>query len=178
MFIAIDLPPSLAGDLSNLNPHLPNLRWLPASALHLTLSFLGNVPDETGERLVQALAQITSPIFPLVLKGLGSFESHRRPSVVWAGLETCPPELSNLQRHVQTAAQAAGLQPEAKRFHPHITLGRCRNLPTSTLQSFLRNHAEEEFGSFEVTVFTLYHSILHPGGAEHLPIFKKPLPSA
>jgi 2'-5' RNA ligase len=173
MFIAIDLPPPLAGNLSNLDPHLPNLRWLPASALHLTLCFLGNVPDETAEPLIQALDKIDSLRFPLVLQNLGSFGSRSRPSVVWAGLETCPSELSTLHHQIQAATRAAGLQPDAKRFHPHITLGRCKDLPGSALQPFLRNHAEKEFGRFEVTGFTLYHSILHPGGAEHFPVFEK-----
>ena len=173
MFIAIDLPPPLARNLSALNPHLPHLRWLPASALHLTLSFLGKVPDETGGLLIQALDQIASPPFLLALKGLGSFGSHGHPSVVWAGLATCPPELSDLQHQVQTAARTAGLEPEDKRFHPHVTVGRCKDLPGSALQPFLRKHSDEEFGTFEVPGFTLYHSVLHPRGAEHFPLFGK-----
>jgi 2'-5' RNA ligase len=173
MFIAIDLPPPLARDLSDLDPHLPHLRWLPASALHLTLCFLGKVPAETVAPLVHALDEIASPPFPLALKGLGSFGNRDRPSVVWAGLETCPTELSDLQHHVRTAAQTAGLEPEDKRFHPHITLGRCKDLPGSALQPFLEKHATEEFGTFKVTGFILYHSILRPGGAEHLPLFEK-----
>jgi len=178
MFVAIDLPAAVAGGLAGLDPHLTGLRWLPAAQLHLTLCFLGEVPGEKEQVLVPALGEIAGRPFPLSLMGLGGFKRHGRMSVLWAGLHREPPELCRLQGEVNAAALAAGLEPKEKRFHPHVTVGRCKDLPALALQPFLRQHATTGFGSFEVTGFTLYHSILHPEGAEHRPVFRRDFDAA
>ena len=173
LFVAIDLPAAIAGELAGLDPHVAGLRWLPASQLHLTLSFLGEVPEENEQALIRALGEIAGQPFPLSLMGFGAFRRHGRISVVWAGLEGEPPELCRLQAEVNAAVLAAGLEGNGKRFHGHVTVGRCKGLPAWALQPFLREHATTGFGSFEVRDFILYHSILRPEGAEHLPVFRR-----
>ena len=69
-----------------LDPHLTGLRWLPEEQLHLTLSFLGNVEPSTEDRLRQALQEVRVPPFFLPLCGIGVFDSHGSPSVVWTGV--------------------------------------------------------------------------------------------
>ena len=172
MFVAIGLPDPPAGGLAALDPGLPGLRWLPAAGLHLTLSFLGAVPEEQEEPLVEALRAIEGQPFPLVLKGLGSFGRRGRAGIVWAGVEPST-ELSRLHRAVTSAVLAAGLEVEKRPFRPHVTLGRCKVPPVPGLQAFLESYAAADFGTFTAGGFTLYRSILRPGGAEHLPVFRR-----
>ena len=173
MFVAIALPPALAEKLAGLDPSIPGLRWLPAEQLHLTLAFLGEVAEEEERALVAQLGEIDGAAFPVMLKRLGSFGSRGRPSVVWVGLEEAPEDLFHLHRAVKVAVGRAGLKTDGKGFHPHVTLGRCKEVKMAALKGFLGENAGREFGSFGVEGFTLYQSILHPSGAEHLPAFHK-----
>jgi 2'-5' RNA ligase len=169
LFIGLEIPPGCKVVLLALDPHLNGLHWLPAEQLHLTLSFLGAVEAPGEERLREALRSVRVPPFILPLRGTGSFNTRGRPSVVWVGVGTGHPHLFALHRRIQDAVIRAGLEPDLKPFHPHVTVGRAKGLTREMLQPFLRSHALDEFGLFRVTGFELYSSVLGPEGATHHP---------
>lgn len=173
MFVAIDLPERIAEGLAALDPQLAGLRWARAEQAHLTLCFLGTVADNHERMLLDALAGLHESRFPLTLRGMGCFTRHRQPAVIWVGVAAAPPPLFHLQHQMREATLAAGLTMDSKPFHPHITVGRCKNVNMAETRDLLKNHAGDDFGTFEVTGFTLYASILHPEGAEHLPVFRQ-----
>lgn len=175
MFVALDLPEPITVALAGLAPPLAGLRWLPVSQLHLTLVFLAAVPPEQEGRLIEALAEIREPPFSLTLKDLGRFDRNRQPAVIWVGVECGSPVLLGLRRRVLDAALAAGLTPDHKPFHPHVTVGRCREVGKAALRRLLGRHAGSDFGTFEVSGFTLYASVLHPHGPEHQAVFRRAL---
>jgi RNA 2',3'-cyclic 3'-phosphodiesterase len=154
-------------ELLSLNPHLNGLRWLTAEQLHLTLSFIGDVEAAAGDRLHEALGEVRVPPFVLPLSGVGVFNVRGRPSVVWAGVGKGHPHLFALHRRIQDAVLHAGLEPDLKPFHPHITIGRAKGISRQSLQPFLRRYAEADFGMFEVTGFELYSSVLAAERAIH-----------
>lgn len=169
LFVGLALPLEIRETLVSLNPNLRGLRWLPAGQLHLTMSFLGEVALEQVPELQDKLRAVRVPFFFLPVQGLGSFSSRGKPSVVWAGVGRGHPHLFALHKHLQDAVLKAGLEPDLRPFHPHITVGRARDLSKQALQPFLRAHAEMEFGMFKVGGFTLYSSALAPEGATHTP---------
>jgi len=166
LFIALELPESCRETLAALNPHLKGLRWLPAEQLHVTMSFIGHVNSTQEEPLREALAGVRVPQFFLPIQGVGTFGG-ARPTVVWAGLGKGHPHLFALHKHVQDAVLHAGLEPDLKPFHPHITLGRANGVSGATLLPFLRRNAEAEFGLWKVTGFAMFSSILSSEGATH-----------
>lgn len=153
--------------LVTLDPSVRGLRWFPAEQLHLTMSFLGEVPEEEAARLHEELATVRVPPFFLPLRGLGSFQSRGKPSVVWVGVGRGHPHLFALHKKVQDAVLRAGLEPDLRPFHPHITVGRVRDLSRPALQPFLRKHEDEEFGMFKVERFTLFSSVLSADGSTY-----------
>lgn len=167
LFVGLELPPSYKSTLFGLNPHLPGLRWLPEEQLHLTLSFLGEVEASAYDRLCQILGGVRVPPFFLPLRGVGVFNSRGRPSVVWVGVGNGHPHLFALHRHIQDSVLSAGLEPDLKPFHPHVTVGRAHGISNQSLQPFMRSHAESEFGLVNVTGFGLYSSVLRATGAIH-----------
>src|SRR5512133_1298710 len=65
------------------------VRWTAAEGLHLTLQFLGAVPEERIAELDAAVraAAASSPPLQLELRGAGGFPNARRPRVVWLGIQ-------------------------------------------------------------------------------------------
>ena len=166
LFIALELPESLRQTLAALDPHVKGLRWLPAEQLHVTMSFLGHVNLIEEERLRKTLADVRVPPFFLRIQSVGTFGGGR-PTVVWSGLGKGHPHLFALHKRVQDAVLGAGLEPDLKPFHPHITLGRANDVSAATLLPFLRMNLDKELGLWKVAGFAMFSSILSPEGPIH-----------
>ena len=98
--------------------------------LHLTLAFLGNLPQEDIARLeaIGTLAAAAAAPFLLTLNTIGVF---RNAGVGWVGPDAVPGELRQLFERLRNALDAANLPIERRAFHPHVTLARrcVRSLP-------------------------------------------------
>ena len=99
----------------------------PVENWHLTLRFLGQVDQVTYERFLAGLQRVEEErSFPISVDRFGAFPRAKRATVVWAGIESGESELSKLNEIAEDAAVGAGLTPEDRPFHPHITLARVR----------------------------------------------------
>ncbi len=135
--------------------------------MHLTLSFLGNVSSEAEEALKENLGAVNWKAFFLPLCGLGKFPSKGPPSVLWIGVGKGHPHLFQLHKRVQESALAAGIEPDLKPFHPHITLARCRDVSEQSVRSFIKTHAAFDAGMIRVESFCLNSSRLLQEGSIH-----------
>lgn len=132
-FYAVQFPGEitsyLASIIEQLKRHRADVRWVPARNIHLTLRFLGEI---TSSQLEQAMnpGEDMLPIRLVRLRasGLGAFPLLRAPRVFWAGVEGGSQEdmdrLLHLQGRTEQWSQKLGLEPERRRYAPHITLGR------------------------------------------------------
>ncbi|HEV3410315.1 MAG TPA: RNA 2',3'-cyclic phosphodiesterase, partial [Chthoniobacterales bacterium] len=146
LFVAIDLPPSVTELLVSLNPHLPGARWLKPEQMHLTLSFLGNVGPVAEDELRDRLSAIRFTRFFMPVSSVGAFPAKGRPRVLWAGVGKGHPQLFHLHKRVQEAALGAGLEPDLRAWHPHITLARCRDISAEMVRPFLKENADFDAG--------------------------------
>jgi RNA 2',3'-cyclic 3'-phosphodiesterase len=167
LFVAIDLPQSTAQSLDNLDPKLRGVRWTATEQLHLTLAFFGDVTAPNEDMLRERLAAIEFHSFFLPIVGTGTFPPKGPPKIVWIGVGSGHPHLFQIHKRVQEAALAAGLEPELRSWHPHITLARCRDVSRPAIQPFLRQTAEFDAGLIKVEDFHLYSSKLLPAGSVH-----------
>jgi RNA 2',3'-cyclic 3'-phosphodiesterase len=103
-------------------------RWIRPDRWHLTLLFLGAVPDVRVPPLLAAAAPAVArtPPMRLRLAGGGRFGSLRRPQVAWAGLDGDVEPLSELAARLAAAARVLRLPVEDRPFRAHLTLGRWR----------------------------------------------------
>lgn len=171
-FVAIDLPEPIRSGLRQKQAAFrvacPAASWTRIEGIHLTLKFLGEVPDSQASQVTDALASI-APFQPfhIKVKGFGFFPDARRPRVFWAGLDA-PQELAQLAARVEAMMEPLGFPKEARPFTPHLTLARFRE-PRSqpALLELLRGEGEARLGSFEVSEFFLFESKLSPRGAEY-----------
>jgi 2'-5' RNA ligase len=167
LFVAIDLPDSSKQLLAALDPRLRGIRLTEPDQMHLTLSFFGNVTPEAEEQLRQRLSAIEWKSFFLPISGIGAFPTKGTPNVLWVGVGAGHPHLFQLHKRVQEAALGAGIEPDLRSFHPHITIARCRDVSPEMLKPFLREHAEFDASMIHVEECYLYSSRLTPGGSIH-----------
>ncbi|RZU34378.1 2'-5' RNA ligase [Blastococcus saxobsidens] len=103
-------------------------RWGTPERWHLTLLFLGRVPEAQEPALVTAAAPAVAGTPPMTLRlaGGGRFGSARRPQVAWVGLDGDVAPLVGLAGRLAGVARQLGLPVEDRPFRPHLTLGRWR----------------------------------------------------
>ena len=174
LFVAIPLPAPVLKDLARLCSGLPGARWVRPENMHVTLRFIGEVDGACADDVHMALSQVRGRSFPLALTGLGSFESGRKIRMLWAGVED-QPVLVRLRDDVEMALVRSGLEPERRKFKPHVTLARFNKKPGNKLGPYLDAYGAFSAGPFPVTAYVLMRSHLRQGGAHYEAMADYPL---
>lgn len=164
LFVGIDLPDQVKRELAGICAGVPGARWVAPERMHLTLRFIGAVDGAGFRDLGEALGGIEGEPFDLHVKGVGQFGQGKRVRQLWAGIEENE-RLAKLQRRVEAAVAEVGVEPERRRFHPHVTLARLRDTPVERVGGFLANHAMFACAPFAVESFVLFSSFLSHSGA-------------
>jgi len=160
LFVALDLPWRLRERLALMaGSGIPGARWVSPENYHLTLRFIGETQAHRAEDIDLALSAIRARGFSLTLGGVGTFTKGGRVTSLWVGVERNP-QLDHLQNKIETALQRVGVEPERRRFTPHITLARLDNAVEAKLAAFVQ--ANNLFRAEPVAVehFTLFSSQL------------------
>jgi 2'-5' RNA ligase len=153
--------------LTGLDPQIRGVRWIDPAQMHLTLAFFGDVADEIDLALRERLNAIEFGAFFLPITGVGAFSAKGAPKIIWIGVGKAHPHLFQIYKRVHEAALAAGLEPELRPWHPHITIARCRDVAPQSLRKFLQLNAALDAGMVRVDAFHLYSSKLTPAGPIH-----------
>lgn len=174
LFVGLTLPEAVSGRLAAMAAGIPGARWVEARNLHVTLRFIGEVEDGLARDLHEALADcIRFPALDLTLTGFGTFGS-RQPHALWAAVEKTA-ELARLQTKIETAMVRMGLEPEPRRYTPHVTLARLKASPTGRVQEFIAGHSPLSIGPVTIDHVTLFRSHLGRSGAEYEAVAAYPL---
>jgi RNA 2',3'-cyclic 3'-phosphodiesterase len=157
--------------------------WVPPANLHLTLHFLG---EQSAPRLGEALDAIDEAAtacrpFEIALHGLGAFPGLERPRIIWLGLAEGALAARGLQARVMTALGARGFPPEARPWHPHLTLGRVpderrwRREGGAALRQAIGRAGSLAVARLPVRGVSLMTSELLPSGARYTERASRPL---
>tara|TARA_B100000315_G_C14587885_1_gene594124 strand:- start:1902 stop:2444 length:543 start_codon:yes stop_codon:yes gene_type:complete len=174
LFVGLELSETVKSEIGLISSGLPNARWVRRENLHLTLHFIGDVDEGVAEDIDAALAEIVSPPFDLKLDGIGCFETRNKVRAVWAGVAP-EPELSQLYSKVEQALIHAGLEPTRRKFKPHVTLVRLKNVRAEAVVDYLEFHAGLSLPPFAADHFTLFRSHLGHAGVAYEVIARYPL---
>jgi 2'-5' RNA ligase len=156
LFVAITPPADVVRTLSLMQGGVPGARWHENEQMHLTLRFIGEVDGRVFAAIDDALSGIEASGFSLRLKGVGEFGG-RKPRALWAGVEASE-ALLRLQRKIETTLQRTGLEPEPRKFSPHVTLARLKATPPGAVMDFIVDHALYASEPFAVDEFSLSSS--------------------
>lgn len=165
LFVAIRPPEVIRDLLVDAMEDSPELRWVGDEQLHLTLRFIGEVERPLADDLALALSRIRSEPFELRITGVGLFEQ-RSGGALWAGVKPKPPAAA-LAAKVERSCVGAGLEPERRAFHPHVTLARFKRDSARSARAFLERNRALASPPFTVDRFILYESRLSRHGAHY-----------
>ena len=128
LFVAVPLPPDVASAAALALPDIPALRRVRADLMHVTLAFLGAVPDERLDEVASAVTAAAAGArpFTISLDGVGRFPAGGVPRVVWLGIVQGATEITDLAASVRRALAAHRVTHDEKPFRAHVTLGRVR----------------------------------------------------
>ncbi|HVM75647.1 MAG TPA: RNA 2',3'-cyclic phosphodiesterase [Candidatus Saccharimonadales bacterium] len=172
LFVAIEIPldirNALASFIRELRAIAPQVKWVRAENLHVTLKFLGHTDDANVAAIENALSAVRSadPV-SLAFHGLGFFPNEKRPRVFWAGMQASG-NLKKIAADIDHAAHTLGFPLEERPFAPHLTLARFD--PPGIQAKFASTIAENsnrDFGSMTARHFHLIQSNLKSTGAEY-----------
>jgi 2'-5' RNA ligase len=171
LFVALDLPPAVRRGLAELgaklSPFVTGARWTRPEGMHVTLKFIGHIPDERLPEFRAALAPIRSAeSVELRYRGVRFFPNSRRPRVLYCGVNASP-NLAELAAQAGRAVEPLGVARESRDFVPHLTLARLDSSDCKELVSAVEGTQHTDFGTARETEFHLYESMLKTGGSEY-----------
>lgn len=166
LFVAIDLPEGVKRDLERLRAGVPGANWLRPAQFHLTLRFIGEVDGALARDVAAALAGVDGEGFAMSLAGLGHFGRGRKIHTLWVGARADGGLLA-LRERIEARLVALGLEPEHRKYKPHVTLARLKEVGEGRLADYLAGHAAFASERFAVDSFALFSSFLGHEGAIH-----------
>ncbi len=168
LFTGLAVPPEIAAALKTYQGGLPGARWIEPGDFHVTLRFIGDVEAPLAEEVLEALAEMRPrSALTVMLGGLGVFGGDK-PRALYAAV-TPDPALSELQAEQERLARRAGLQPERRKFSPHVTLARLRRDATPEATAMYLSQAPVFAPlSFPVDRVTLFSARDSTGGGPYV----------
>ena len=166
LFAALALPDEIAAGLARRQDGVPGARWRPREALHVTLRFFGEVANDVAADLDAALAELAGEPLELTLAGVGQFGDGDHMRALWAGVEENA-ALRRLAERIETRARRAGLEPEKRRYRPHVTLAYLKHADPLKVAAWEQANNLLKSPPFAVERFGLYSSWLSQDGSRY-----------
>ncbi len=115
--------------IRKLEPAGAKISWVEPQNLHLTLKFLGDVPDNETPDVCRAVEQAVRTVAPFDLEfvSAGAFPSFAKPRTIWIGVGEGLQQIVDLQAAIDDALKKSlGFPREHRDYRPHLTIGRVR----------------------------------------------------
>jgi RNA 2',3'-cyclic 3'-phosphodiesterase len=166
LFTGVEIPPGIGQALASLRGGLPGARWIDPGNYHLTLRFIGDVDDTIAHEVASMLGRIKRGGFELHMQGVSSFGG-RKPRAVVA--QVSPAQgLLDVQAEQERMMQRIGLEPEGRKFTPHVTLARLRDSSSRQVAEYLAARGLFRTSPFHVSRFVLFSSRASVGGGPYV----------
>jgi RNA 2',3'-cyclic 3'-phosphodiesterase len=166
LFTGLEIPPGVAQALATLRGGLPGARWVDPENYHVTLRFIGNVDDITAHEVASLLGRVHRQPFELRVEDIKSFGG-RKPRAVVATLGPAQ-ALMELQAEQERLMQRVGLEPDGRKYTPHVTLARLRESSSRQVADYLALRAPVRSAPFKISRFVLFSARMSIGGGPYV----------
>jgi 2'-5' RNA ligase len=171
LFIALPLPHEVEVELDRLlvllRPKGPDVKWVPAKNIHLTVKFLSETDEMLVPRIKAAMDETCAAYQPFesVIDQVSGFPNMKKPRVIWVGRTEPIEAAARMAAEIDRRMHELGFEEETRPFKAHLTLGRVREgRPIGVLATFLESF---KFTPIPLTMdrLVLFQSTLTPKGS-------------
>lgn len=181
LFVAIEIDQAARKVVREIQqalvPKCAGVKWTPPELVHLTVKFLGDVPDGDVAGVGEAVSRATkaSAPFELGVESVGCFPPSGSVRIVWIGAGDSSGRLKSLVERVEAEMEELSFPRENRPFAAHLTIGRAKEdrsggavraaVAAAKLKPFVQS----------VTSVTLMSSVLSPKGPTYTPVHRATL---
>ena len=166
LFTALEIPADVRSVISGARGGLPGARWIDPENYHVTLRFIGDVDETIAREAAFILGQVRREAFEIKLDSLSAFGGNRPRAIV--ALVAPNPQLLELQAEHERLMRRIGLEPEGRKFTPHVTLARLRNSSSHQVAEYFSARGHFRAPLFEPERFVLFSSRDSVGGGPYV----------
>jgi 2'-5' RNA ligase len=166
LFTGLEIPREIGTSLSLLRGGLPGARWIDPENYHITLRFIGDINDVLAGEIALMLDGMRRRSFEVRFGALQAFGG-RKPRAIVVTVEPVP-ALIELQAEHERLMQRLGLEPDGRKFTPHVTLARLRDSSSLEVADYLSTRGPVFGSAFRVSRFVLFSAKSAVGGGPYV----------
>jgi RNA 2',3'-cyclic 3'-phosphodiesterase len=166
LFTGLELPAAVVGQLALLRGGVVGARWLDPEDYHITLRFIGDIDARAARDIDETLGDIRRPKAPVRFEGLSWFGGDKPRAIV--AKVTPEPALMDLQAEQERRLRRIGVEPETRKYTPHVTLARLRGAGQAAIASYLAMRGAVVADAFTAERFALYSARAGSGGGPYV----------
>jgi RNA 2',3'-cyclic 3'-phosphodiesterase len=166
LFTGLELPGAVVRQLAFMRGGVVGARWLEPGDYHITLRFVGDIDARTARDIEETLSEIRRPKALVRFEGLSWFGGDK-PRAIVAKVKA-DPALMELQAEHERRFRRIGIEPETRKYTPHVTLARLRGVRQAAVASYLAERGALIADSFSAERFALYSAREGSGGGPYV----------
>jgi len=166
LFTALELPDIAAAGLALMRGGVVGARWLEPEDYHLTLRFIGDIDGRAAHDIAETLGDIRRPKTPVRFEGLSWFGGSKPRSII--AKVKADPALMDLQAEQERRLRRIGIEPETRKYTPHVTLARLRGVGQRAIADYLATRGALLAEPFLAERFVLYSARDGSGGGPYV----------
>jgi 2'-5' RNA ligase len=166
LFTGLELPAAVVGQLALMRGGVVGARWLEPEDYHITLRFIGDIDARAARDIDETLGDIHRPKAPVRFEELSWFGGDKPRAIVAKVMPE--PALMDLQAEHERRLRRIGVEPETRKYTPHVTLARLRGAEQAAIASYLAMHGAMVADSFTAERFALYSARAGSGGGPYV----------
>jgi RNA 2',3'-cyclic 3'-phosphodiesterase len=166
LFTGLELPEAVVGQLALMRGGVVGARWLEPEDYHITLRFVGDVGARTAHDIAETLGDIRRPKVFVRFEGLSWFGGDK-PRAIVARVKA-DPALMDLQAEQERRLRRIGVEPETRKYTPHVTLARLRGFAQAAVADYLAARGALVAEAFAAERFVLYSARDGTGGGPYV----------
>ncbi|EMR75031.1 2''-5'' RNA ligase [Thermoplasmatales archaeon SCGC AB-540-F20] len=167
-FIAIDInaTPNILKFLKDITNSNADVKLVEPQNIHITLKFLGDVPEDKINDIEQIMKYSVKEIEPFTIKlsETGVFPNQNYIKVIWIGIKDTE-TIETIARSIDERLSQLGFKKEKRGFSAHLTIGRVKTAKNKQLLlKAIEDYKDFEFSTQDVNSIKLKKSDLTPKG--------------
>ena len=143
------------------------INWVAPENLHVTLQFLGNVPDEVLPQVLSIASEVAiqTPAFGFPVRQVACVPPTGPVRMLWVRVGDPTGRMTELHGELSTALTPLGLKGQSRSFKPHITLARAKSTRSlGRIRKAVAQLPRGDFGTVDCAELVAYASVLTPTG--------------